>query len=381
MNLADQILDDCPEDKRPALLLTDRDDVDEGARTTDRSYVVVVNLPRYIANADRANAAAAYLAKRLGRGLTRARSFSERSAADAEAASRWLDEHLDAATLARWAGNREDRLSLLRRIGTGRQETGGDAERAIDALEALEELHPDVAETVAALVRTGADPEIRRGLLEALTSDAVGRYAMAEILHARVAERLADARAAADEFDELLTTSGETKVQHFLESHPWLLGLDYAQIRARQQVVRGAIDFLLERFDGFHDLLELKSPGDAIFERHGGGDIESPSAFRLSRPLALALAQVHAYRDTLSEDVTHERFYGLPHTREPRISILIGMAADLTDQEARILRELNCSLHRVEVVPFDVVADRAHAMVQNVERYLLVADEETRRDD
>jgi hypothetical protein len=74
--LADKVIEDCPEGKRPALLLTDRDDVEEGARETDQSYVVVVNLPHYLQTA-RSNAAASYLAQRLGRGITRAKSFSE----------------------------------------------------------------------------------------------------------------------------------------------------------------------------------------------------------------------------------------------------------------------------------------------------------------
>src|SRR3712207_2544494 len=51
-SLADQIIEDCPEGKRPALLLTDRPEIDEGDRVTRRSYVVVVNLPNYTASAD-----------------------------------------------------------------------------------------------------------------------------------------------------------------------------------------------------------------------------------------------------------------------------------------------------------------------------------------
>ena len=73
--LADQVLEDCPDDKRPALLLTDRDG-EEGARETEHAYVMVLNFPRYLENAE-GNAARAYLAQRLGRGITRAKSFSE----------------------------------------------------------------------------------------------------------------------------------------------------------------------------------------------------------------------------------------------------------------------------------------------------------------
>jgi hypothetical protein len=85
---------------------------------------------------------------------------------------------------------------------------------------------------------------------------------------------------------------------------------------------------------------------------------------------------VHAYRDVLGHEDTIEDLYGLLHTREPRITILIGTASGLTDHETRLLRELTRSLHRMEIIPFDVLGRRARAVVDNVERYLLTADEE-----
>ena len=51
-------------------------------------------------------------------------------------------------------------------------------------------------------------------------------------------------------------------------------------------------------------------------------------------------------------------------------------AAGLTTHEKRLLRELNRSLHRVEIVPFDVLGRRAHASLDSVERYLLTAARE-----
>ena len=380
--LADQVIEDCPEGKRPALLLTDMDDVEEGARETERSYVMVVHLGRYLAQAD-GNAAAAYLAQRLGQGITRAKSFSNVTEADAAELAGWLGDRLDADVLRRWAGENEDRLELLRTVAApdvevdGEEEAASDVERAVAALEALEELDPRVAEAIAALVMAETDIAARAELLWALTEDSEGRAETAETLRGRTSERLDDARAAAGQFDRVLRQGGETDVQKFLESNPWLLGLDYAYVRPRQPIPRGAVDFLLERFDGFHDLLELKSPADPIFETHGKDiPIRSPSAYRLSRPLALALAQVHAYRDVLSHEEAIEDLYGLPHTREPRIMILIGRASDLTDHEKRLLKELNRSLHRVEIVPFDVLSRRTRAVLDNVERYLIAAEEE-----
>lgn len=384
-NLADLVIRDCPDGKRPALLLTDRDDVQQGGRKTDHHHLVVINLPQYVASADDPGTAQAYLASLLGSGITLAKRFSELTEDEAEEAALWLDEHLDEAALLRWAGDNEERTELLRRVAAarpqGEDDVGdqpGNVQRVLAALETLETIEPEVAETIAAIAAADGDGQGRIELLWALTDDDEGRAIAGQLLSARVAERLTDAREAADAFDKLLRTSGETEIQRFLEAHPWLLGLDYARVRPRQPVVRGGVDFLLERFDGFHDLLELKSPNDLLFEAVGGrkADIRSPSAFRLSKALSLALAQVHAYRDILRHEKTHEELYGLRDTRDARITILIGRASELTDQEERVLHELNCSLHRVEVVPFDVLARRARAVLDNVERYLVAADEQ-----
>jgi hypothetical protein len=381
-SLADQVIRDCPASLRPALLLTARDDVEEGARLTDHYYVMVVNLPRYLKSAE-ANAAAAYLAARLGRGITRAKRFSEVTEAGGSELAEWLGDRLDADVLSRWAGENRERVELLRAVAAQAAvaddiatKTTTDVARAVTALETLEVLDPEIAQAISELVTPETDPAARLELLRALTSDVDGRYATSEVLNERAHDRLADAREAADKFEELLATAGETELQAFLELHPWLLGLDYAEVRPRQRVPRGAVDFLLERFDGFHDLLELKSPDDAIFETHGKVEIPSPSSYRLSRPLSLALAQVHGYRDILRHEEVTAELFGLPHTREPRITILIGRVSKATKSETRLLSEVNRSLHRVEIVPFDVLARKARATLENVERYLLAADRE-----
>lgn len=68
----------------------------------------------------------------------------------------------------------------------------------------------------------------------------------------------------ADEYSALVQKpdSGETALQEFIEKNPWLLGLDYVKARPRKPLPRGAMDFILERYDGLQDFLELKSPQD-----------------------------------------------------------------------------------------------------------------------
>jgi hypothetical protein len=87
-----------------------------------------------------------------------------------------------------------------------------------------------------------------------------------------------------------------------------------------------------------------------------------------SRPGA---RQVHVYSENVSTDPpTLHRLYGLPNVRDPRVIIVIGQVGNLPDHRSRVLREVNLSLHRVEIVPCDVLAVRAQTILDNVERHL-----------
>jgi hypothetical protein len=48
-------------------------------------------------------------------------------------------------------------------------------------------------------------------------------------------------------------------------------------------------------------------------------------------------------------------------TRDRRITILIDRVSILSDQETRVLHELNTTLHNAEVVPSDIGARRVRA--------------------
>jgi hypothetical protein len=101
--------------------------------------------------------------------------------------------------------------------------------------------------------------------------------------------------------------------------------------------------------------------------------VPSPHDYTPGRALAQALAQALVYRDrpTRYADAAEE-FYGLPQARDSQLIIVLGRADALSDDRRRVLVELNNSLHRIEIVPYDVVSKRARAMLDNVERHLSV---------
>jgi antiviral defense system Shedu protein SduA len=374
--LAEHLRAECPSGKTPALLLMDRSGVKEGVRETPLHYVVVLNPPRYLEHAD-GDAAMAYLAGTLGSGITGISQLSGLADAQQGELQALFELRLNAEHIAAWAAGNEDRIAQLRSIAgeEDRVFSPANAKAAVAALQELTTLDLDVVRAFVRLLQP-ADRTARVELLRALTDDTAGRHVTAEVLGQRASERLEDARQATAEYAALVADphSNETTLQRFIEKNIWLLGLDYARLRPQPLIPRGTVDFLLERFDGCHDLLELKDPRDPIVvETKMRRSPPSASAYSLSPDLAQAIAQVHVYRDVLRHDVLLAEQYGLPNSRDPRVIIVIGSADSMPDYRLAVLRELNKSLHRVEIVPYDVLGKRATAALANVERHLLVA--------
>lgn len=369
--------DTCPDGKTPALLLTARDDVPERPRNTASHFFLVVNLPSYLAQAT-GNAAVSYYAARLRSEIAQVAELEE-IASKPEV----VEAVLTVERIAEWtAGDTERRTQLRKALGaewTIRPEV--DMPALIAALEGLKELDldSDVLAAITSLFGAGTDRERRLELLRTMTEDPEGRQATGEILAERTAERIADARGAMAAYQALLDNPGtsETEMQEFIEKNLWLLGLDYSKMLPQQRLLTGTMDFTLERFDGFQDVLELKNPQDPVItvttrNPNGGSAAPAPSAYSLSPDLAKALGQVHAYRDRLTRHAeATEDLLGLPLSRDPRLVIIIGRADRLAEHSKRVLTELNNSLHRVEVVPYDILGRRAEAVLANIDKYLL----------
>lgn len=127
-----------------------------------------------------------------------------------------------------------------------------DCRHTIAALEALGGLNADDVSAIAGFFGAEADREQRLELLRAVTDDPTGRYVTGEVLVERTPQRVHDARNAMADYQALLDdeTSNETTMQRFIEKNLWLLRLDYAVMRARKPSVSGAMDFILQRYDG-----------------------------------------------------------------------------------------------------------------------------------
>jgi len=365
----------CPNGLEPALLLTRRTDVEQGLRTTPTYFLYVLNIDEWLSAED--DFALAYLTTHLAVEPENLGRFANLSLiGDPAEVSQFLEQQLDVDRVAEWLRNDDERLERLASLVDFRVNAPTDVQQALEAIAALGDLdEPQVQQLVDFVIHL-TDPDQRAVLIRGATTDQPGREAAAVVLHERVADRVADARRDLDAYRTLLDNraASETDMQAFLATHPLLFGLEYASIRPQQSGPSGSMDFLLERFDGYNDVVELKGPNEPILrsrEQEPGSGVPTPHRYRLGKELAHALPQALAYRDRLSRHPgAAEEFHGIRNAREPRLLIVLGRRSDLADHERLVLLELNRSLHRAEVLPYDVIAQRAEATLTNISAYL-----------
>jgi len=191
-----------------------------------------------------------------------------------------------------------------------------------------------------------------------------------ELMHARAERRMADRRYrelrhhirtyrhALAKLTELIDhpDSGETEVHEFILEHNarWLFGLEYSSLKSEVWFPPGSRDFrfdlMLKRFDGFNDLVELKSPNAPLFAREAG------RKWRLTRPLSQALGQVIAYLNACDNFQSHDIF-------RPKAFIVIGKASIDNPAQRRLLQS---HMSQVEVLTYSSLIERGRSLLAHV---------------
>ena len=364
-----------PDGLIPALLLTRRTDVQQGFIMTATHSLFVVNIDEY--RRTPGNPALSYLANHLAVDAAQLQEFTQLSElGDPDAVRARFMRQMDVEQVVAWLNEDDGRLQRLTELIDIGARSPATMQELLDSITALGELTDQQIQQLIELTVGLTHEDHRADLIRGATTDEVGRRVAGQVLHERIADRVSDARRALRRYEELLGEDGttETDMQRFLSQHPLLFGLEYAGIRPQTQGPSGSMDFILERFDGYNDLVELKSPGDVIIEAPshiGDSGVPSPHRYRLSRGLAQALAQAMAYRDRLTRHAeAAKELHGISNPRDPRLIIVLGRLDRLEEHQQLVLLELNRSLHCAQIDPYDLLARRADAALRNIINYL-----------
>lgn len=164
--------------------------------------------------------------------------------------------------------------------------------------------------------------------------------------------------------------------QRWFSKNNWILGSDFVRVVDERAIdTQNIADYLVQAFDGFLDIIEIKRPG-------GGLRFWAPSLdhgnYIPSNDLIKAITQANTYVFELEREINSQKFkerVGGVRTAKPRCVLVFGRSHDWKDDERRAFRILNASHHNLSIMTYDHVLSRAKRIVG------VPADENTDDDD
>lgn len=194
----------------------------------------------------------------------------------------------------------------------------------------------------------------RRQMLEFLiANDVIPQDLEVGLTHARRSRAI-------DEFNCLLESDQvEPRWQSWFEENSWVLGSDFVKVLDERAIdTKNISDFLMQSYDGFLDVVEIKRPeGDLQFWAssldHGNWIPHSD--------LIKAITQASIYIHEVEREANDLKFYERVGVKaiKPRCTLIYGRSNDWSKEQQEAFRILNSSYHNLTIMTYDHVLDRA----------------------
>jgi hypothetical protein len=187
--------------------------------------------------------------------------------------------------------------------------------------------------------------------------------------HLMLALRLKKQMQAIAEFKTMLSGDlVEQPWQKWFEQNPWVLGTEFVRVLDERAIDTAHIsDFLMQAYDGFLDIVEIKRPeGRLAFwaeKLDHGNYIPSPA-------LTKAITQATRYIYEIEREANSVKFLervDQVKTIKPRCILIFGRSHDWDSEQAESYRILNASFHDLSILTYDHVLDRARRLLNHEE--------------
>lgn len=199
----------------------------------------------------------------------------------------------------------------------------------------------------------------KQDLLEFLIkNDVVPQQLLRDIEYQKRVEAIA-------EYEHMLANDCvEADWQRWFTNNCWVLGSEFVRILDERAIDTDNIaDYLVEAYDGFLDIIEIKRPGGAIAFWSATLDHNNyvPSQ-ALVRAITQATSYVHAVETEINSVKFLERVGGIL-TVKPRCVLVFGRSKDWNADQKRSFRILNANYHSLSIMTYDHVLARAKQLL------------------
>lgn len=156
----------------------------------------------------------------------------------------------------------------------------------------------------------------------------------------------------------------EQRWQQWFQENSWVLGSEFVRILDERRIdTKNISDFLMEAYDGFLDVVEIKRPGGGMHFWAAALDHGNSVP---STDLIKAITQASRYIHEIELEANSVKFLGNVggvKTVKPRCVLLFGRSNDWTPEQAEAYRILNASFHNLTVLTYDHVLTRAERII------------------
>lgn len=167
------------------------------------------------------------------------------------------------------------------------------------------------------------------------------------------------------QFEKMLEANlKEPRWQEWFQDNDWILGSDFVRVLDERQIDTCNIsDFLMEAYDGFLDIIEIKRPEGEL--RFWASNMDRAN-YVPSQDLVKAITQASRYVYEVEREANSvkflERVAGV-RTVKPRSILVFGRSNGWNKQQQEALRILNANYHNLTIMTYDHVLQRAKRMI------------------
>ncbi|MCH7826458.1 MAG: DUF4263 domain-containing protein [Bacteroidetes bacterium] len=171
---------------------------------------------------------------------------------------------------------------------------------------------------------------------------------------------------AINEFREMLKQDlREIDWQKWFQKNNWVLGSEFVKIIGERSIdTKNIADFLMEAYDGFLDIIEIKRPHLSIPFWSESKDHDN---YYPSSNLIKAITQANNYLYEVERESNSQKFLeqvGNVKTIKPRCVLIFGRSNNWNKEQKESFRLLNSSYHSLSIMTYDHVLERANRIIE-----------------
>lgn len=163
----------------------------------------------------------------------------------------------------------------------------------------------------------------------------------------------------------LLQDLKEIDWQKWFQNNSWVLGSDFVKIIGERSIdTKNIADFLMQAYDGFLDIIEIKRPHLKIPFWSENKDHDN---YYPSRDLIQAITQANNYLYEIERESNSQKFLDRVDgvkTIKPRCILIFGRSNGWNKEQKESFRLLNSSYHSLSIMTYDHVLQRARRIIE-----------------